>query len=346
MAFTLKQLDEIAAARESAVLDAFFSIIRSVKDSASVSAIEQALTDGDIGRVISILQIDSVTYEPLENEILQSFREGGITGARQLGQIPMFSGDIVARFNIRSLEAEAWASALSSRLVVEIVEKQRESLREVISQSLIDGRNPRETALDIVGRVKTATGRREGGFIGLTQNQTQWIYSARSELESLDRNYFTRELRNKGLDSTIEAYFNDKKAVPKPLLKSAVTDMQSNAELYRGEVIARTESINALRAGQIESFRQAFESSDILDKEVSREWQDTGNDGRTRATHSAADKQTVAGMNAPFLVGGYELMYPGDSSLGAAASETIQCRCRQRVIINFGAQARRMEGFG
>ena len=346
MAFTLKQLDDIAVARESAVLDAFFSVIRSIKDSTSISAIEQALADGDVSRAISILQIDQATYEPLENEILQSFREGGITGARQLGQIPMVSGDIVARFNVRSLKAEAWASALSSRLVVEIVEKQRESLREVVNQSLIDGRNPRETALDIVGRVKKSTGRREGGFIGLTRNQTQWIYSARSELELLDRNYFTRELRNKDLDSAIEAYFNDKKAVPKLLLKSAITDMQSNAELYRGQVIARTESINALRAGQVESFRQAFNSSDILDKEVSREWQDTGNDGRTRATHSAADKQTVAGMNAPFTVGGYELMYPGDSSLGAAASETIQCRCRQRVIINFGAQAKRMEGFG
>ena len=150
------------------MLDAFFSVIRSIKDSTSISAIEQALADGDVSRAISILQIDQATYEPLENEILQSFREGGITGARQLGQrYPMVADDIVPRFNVQ-VAGRLRRGLLRCRqdLLVEIVEKQRESLREVINQSLIDGRNPRETALDIVGRVKKSTGRREGGFIG------------------------------------------------------------------------------------------------------------------------------------------------------------------------------------
>lgn len=48
-------------------------------------------------------------------------------------------------------------------------------------------------------------------------------------------------------------------------------------------------------------------------------------DSRTRATHTAADEQTVP-INGKFNVGGAALRYPGDPSAGAP-QETINCRC-------------------
>lgn len=57
----------------------------------------------------------------------------------------------------------------------------------------------------------------------------------------------------------------------------------------------------------------------------SKRWIATGDD-RTRPTHSAASGQERK-KSEPFTVGGYSLMMPGDSSLGAPPGETINCRC-------------------
>ena len=113
--------------------------------------------------------------------------------------------------------------------------------------------------------------------------------------------------------------------------------------VYVADVIARTESINALRAGQHESLRQATEAGDVLEEDVTREWDSSG-DARTRETHARADGQKRKG-NAPFNIGGYQLRYPGDSSLGAPGEEIILCRCLERTEINFGARVARIEGF-
>ncbi|MBO6271860.1 hypothetical protein J6O48_03665 [bacterium] len=49
-------------------------------------------------------------------------------------------------------------------------------------------------------------------------------------------------------------------------------------------------------------------------------------DERVRPSHAAADGQTVP-IDQPFIVGGYQLLFPGDDSLGADIKETILCRC-------------------
>jgi HK97 family phage portal protein len=88
----------------------------------------------------------------------------------------------------------------------------------------------------------------------------------------------------------------------------------------RSTVIARTEVIAASNFGSHEAAKQ---SGLVLQKV----WLATG-DHRTRPDHAEADGQQV-GMEEPFDVGGEQLLYPGDTSLGASAKETVQCRCTQ-----------------
>jgi uncharacterized protein with gpF-like domain len=128
----------------------------------------------------------------------------------------------------------------------------------------------------------------------------------------------------------------------KAQIDAAITQMQNRTLRYRGEVISRTESINALRAGQVESIAQAIDTGEVGEGETTKEWDSSG-DARTRATHAAVDGQKRA-FDQPFSVGGSALMYPGDPS--GPAAETIQCRCIQTVEIDFGARVAKVEGFG
>lgn len=60
---------------------------------------------------------------------------------------------------------------------------------------------------------------------------------------------------------------------------------------------------------------------------LNKVWLATG-DNRTRPDHADADGQSVP-MDQPFTVGGFQMMFPGDSSMGAPAKEVCYCRCTQ-----------------
>ena len=82
---------------------------------------------------------------------------------------------------------------------------------------------------------------------------------------------------------------------------------------------ARTAVTGAQNAGRQDSYDVAVK----MGIELEKRWLATL-DSRTRHDHAAADGQTVA-ENKPFIVGGYELMYPGDSS--GPGHLIYNCRC-------------------
>lgn len=108
-----------------------------------------------------------------------------------------------------------------------------------------------------------------------------------------------------------------------------VLQEDNNFSKARARVIARTEMLGAARTGQNDSDRQ----SGLV---IGKIWRSAVQD-RTRPGHKKADGQVVA-FDKPFKVQNgkgetEELMYPGDSSLGASASNVIQCRCWYKRIL-------------
>nr|DAL87867.1 MAG TPA: portal [Caudoviricetes sp.] len=112
-----------------------------------------------------------------------------------------------------------------------------------------------------------------------------------------------------------DVVFDGKYTIPK-----AVEALQESYGFSkdRAKVISRTEMISAGRAGQ---FQGDYQSNMVIGKI----WHCTY-DSRTRHAHAEADGQTVK-FTDPFIVGGEELMFPGDTSHGASADNVIQCRC-------------------
>lgn len=91
----------------------------------------------------------------------------------------------------------------------------------------------------------------------------------------------------------------------------------------RAQTIARTEILSAARSGQF----HADEQSGIV---IGKEWF-SAHQSNTRPGHREADGQ-IRPLHYPFNVkntnGEYEeLMFPGDTSHGASASNVINCRC-------------------
>lgn len=82
--------------------------------------------------------------------------------------------------------------------------------------------------------------------------------------------------------------------------------------------IARTEIVAASNAGS----KYAMDQTGMQYYKI---WV-SARDARVRKTHASADGQKVE-ADEPFVVGGSKLLFPGDSSMGAAAKEIVNCRC-------------------
>jgi hypothetical protein len=331
---------------EKAMRAAFIDSVQGIKDQARLDDLRAAIEREDFDATILLLGIGVAAFAPVESSLASSFAVGGTVTAAAIGRVPVPNvGSVQFLFNVRDPAAERWLLEHSSNLITEIVTDQRDVIRNALSLGVFRGDNPRMTALELVGRINPATGKRTGGVIGLTSQQTEWISSARRELETLDSNYLTRQLRDSRFDGAVKRAIASGETLSQADIDRAITQMQNRALKYRADVIARTESIDALRAGQHNAIIQAVELGEVDRQDVTQRWDSTG-DARTREDHIAMDGQVV-GVNEPFTFpDGSQALYPGDTSLGAPAAQTIQCRCMAVTTIDFIGRQVRLEGFG
>lgn len=217
-------------------------------------------------------------------------------------------------------------------------------MRLVLEAGQTEGRNPRATALDIVGRLNRATGRREGGILGLNSAQTDAVIRARAELLSGDaaqmRNYLTRARRDKRFDRIVEKAIKEGRPVAKADVDRIVGRYKDRLLALRGETIARTETLAGLNAGKEEGIRQLIDAGKVQRSQVKKIWRATGDD-RTRDSHLALNG-VEAGLDEPFIspLTGAQMMFPHDTSRGAPASEVIGCRCYYELKIDYLAPFR------
>jgi len=238
----------------------------------------------------------------------------------------------VFTFNVRNPAAERWLADRSGRMISDIVSDQLTMIRNFLRVGMERGNNPRTVALDLVGRINPATGRRENGVIGLTDSQAQWVRNYEDELRSespLDA--LQRQLRDKRFDSIVKRAAESGEAIADSDIDAMVTSYTNRALRYRAENIARTEAMAALHEGQQQALAQALDAG-IDPAAVGGIWR-TAQDDRVRDSHEAMDGQRQP-YGQPFISGdGNFLRYPGDPL--APAEETINCRCWLEPDIDF-----------
>ncbi|WP_313349380.1 phage minor head protein [Paracoccus sp. (in: a-proteobacteria)] len=314
-----------------AIRNAFLEAIEQITNAAQMNRLVAAIEAGMIEEAIEALRVEQGFFSPLNEAVRTAYLDGGAIVLAGLRLKDPYHGDsFVLGFDGRHDRAERWVRDRSSNLIVEVIDDQKAMARDVIRSGLEAGQNPRTVALDIVGRVDRTTGKRQGGFIGLTSQQASWAKNAERELRSLDANYFTRTRRDKRYDATVRAAIDSGKPIAEADIRRIITRYRDRLKKYRGDNIARTEALNSIRAGQFEGFEQLVESGRVRRDQISVTWSATM-DSRTRDHHRHLNGQSVqfGGFFAP--VPGVLMQYPGDlqhsNDPKALASQTINCRC-------------------
>lgn len=263
------------------------------------------------------------------------------------------------------------AQTIVGRMITNVLADQRQAItvatQELMTRVVNTGIPAKAAALEIVGKINRATGLREGGYLGLDVPRTEqaervaamlrdpkllagywqidpvtgdkkWVggYFIKGPKGEMKPRYTTTDRR---FDATVRKAIADGKAVSEADAIKITAMHRARLLKNRADTISRTEGLNALRAGEHDGFQLLVDSGAVADSRVIREWIPTG-DSRTREDHREMAGKKIIGMSEPFLLpDGSKMMFPGDSSMGAAAKEIIACRCAQSFRLKRPSEA-------
>ena len=291
------------------IRDAFLQAVADIKRGTDLDALIAAIERNDVPAALTALKLGPEYFAPLDDAVRATFAGGGTYMLDTLPKKNPRTGlELVIRFQGRNPRAESWVTERSSTLITRITDGQRETIRDILSTAIGEGQGPRTTALDLVGRVDRATGRRSGGTVGLDWKQKEYLSNYRDKLTAEGR-------KADQIERMVEKYNNK-------LLR------------VRGERIARTETTAALNAGRDEGMQQLIDSGEVPVENIEDEWQSSGNKN-VRDSHEALDGTKVP-HGEPFVSElGSVMYYPGDTSQGALPEDVINCVCYKAMTIDW-----------
>ncbi len=327
------RFDQIIDEFEPQFRRAFLTSIYAIRDAAHFEQIVRMLENGDVAGAVRAVGIDPSQVQYLDEVRTAAFRAAGDYTA---GLIPITIDEdgfrTIFQFGVRNPEAEEWLRREAASDVVEILGDQQIAIRNFLEAGLQAGDNPRTTALDLIGRVSKETGRREGGIIGLTSTQEEWVRNYEAELRGDDpAAALERALRDKRFDRTVLNAIANDEPIPDSAISSMVTNYKNRALKYRADAIARTETIAAVHTAQDQALAQALALGAVAEDEILLTWNTAGDD-RVRASHEELDGQTIV-RGEVFVTEHGELAYPGDPD--GEPEDIINCRCYLEVSVDF-----------
>lgn len=309
------------------------------QQTAAMARLEEAIRQGNVDEAARAINLDPSSFRAFDRALSDAYETGGDEAALKVPMVTENNGSTALfRFDIRHPTAAQDLRLYSSSRITGIVDDQRVLIRNALADGIEQGRSPRRTALDLVGRISKVTGRREGGIVGLSSMQAQHVESMRLRLLSGDpkemAKVFDMGRRDKRFDAAIRAAIK----AGKPMDEATVTRLTSRYAdrllQLRGETIARTETMTAFNKGQLASMGQAISEGRVSASVVVKVWH-AFLDEKTRFTHRHLNAVEV-GINDYFITArGAQMLHPGDPNGGA--DEIVNCRCWMDTKIDFFA---------
>ena len=335
-----KTIHQLFALTIPEIQEVFLQTMQGVVDDAILDQMIVAIENNDAEALFKASGFTPAALSPILDRIQQSYKDGGLSESSLWPKrIVTPTGVVRFRFDMRNTVVEQDLKQYSSGFVTRLTNEARSNVRMVLQRGMLAGDNPRQTALNIVGKVNRSTGKREGGVIGLTVGQEGWVANTKRYLEQGDSKYFSLKLRDRRFDSVVKKAMADKRKLKPSEIDRLVTSYKVKALKYRGETIGRTETLQSINRGAAASYAQAINEGKLNRSQVTKEWDDAS-DPRTRRTHRKMGvtygKGKGIGVDDIFVSpSGSRLKQPGDTTLDADASEIVNCRCIVKYRIDW-----------
>ncbi len=313
-----KDLQILLRGIEKTIRKGFLEAINAGASKVVLRELAAKLAAGDLPGAYAVLRIDPRMFGDLDRAITEGYWASGTSVSASVGDGTPFS--------IRTPQADAWVAKQAGELITNIVEGQREIVRYVLDVGLKNGRNPEVIARDIAGRMNRVTGRREGGFIGLTKPQSRYAQRAREELADPERmaNYLTRKLRDRRFDATVRKAIEDGKPLSKTMIEKLVNRYNDRMLYARANLISHNEGLIAMEAGRREGYRQMIENGSIKAEKLRKIWHHTPRED-PRLDHMAMDEKRV-GLDDKFVFPDGVQMDRAHDPVGGA-KHNLGCEC-------------------
>lgn len=324
-----RQIDALLAQYTPRVREAFYAAIYGARANVNAADLIAALQAHDIERAVQLLRIEQGVLFPLDDAVRSAFIAGGQSVVAPRGLSGAFS------FAGRHWRAEQWAQLLGSTLIQGIQDDTLAMAQSVITAGLQEGFSPQKVQRELTGTLNRITGRREGGFLGLTAQQADSIIAGRAKLASGDpaamREYLQLKLRDRRYDAMVKRAIKDGKPVAPADLETVITAHKNKALKYRGEMIAKNETFSAQAAGRDEAYRQMMDRADVAD--VTARWQHNLSQV-PRLDHVAMDGTVISLKRGEvFQFPDVAMKHPHDPAGGAKHSVGCRCIAVYRVVL-------------
>lgn len=312
----------------------FLTAVHNIRMSITLRALTMGVGRGS-DEIIRMLRLDDESFASLLLKRGDLFQSGAVDQVRDL----MLTAPKAYRrrsytFDRNKQNAVEILRRDGAMMVREVVEGTKEAIRLVMLDGVENRRTPKQIALDLAGRLNRATGRREGGIIGLTARQAQYVMSVREKLENLDMDYFKHTKRFKASDSVVRRHMKEGKPIPKADIERLVRRYADGLLKYRAETIAATETKSAYEMGRFEGFEQMVDTLGVPSRALKLAWIALPGD-KTRDSHCHLHGRTVV-PGAPFTtIHGNRMRFPGDTAYGAGPEDRINCRCTFELKVDW-----------
>lgn len=348
-------IQRLIAKLEPALRDAFYAVMEELRNGIDQRALVAALERGDIEAAIAALNIERAAFNEYLTVKTAGYAQAGIaSGAyvqgalnRALAAIPGTpESPIQFRFDMSNPRAERWIREQAGERITGYVQEQIETARRVIGDGYAKGSGPQNIAVEISGRINRATGRREGGIIGLSDPQARYAQTVRDKLESGDlrglfvRNRETGQLRARytRMDGRDMRTIRSRLDSGKPLTQGEIDRISGRYAdrllARRAEDVARTETAQAVEAARAESYQQAMDKAGRTEDDVTKTWRHNGDEKDARPDHIAMDGVKVVGLNVPFFLPNGAVMQHSHDPAGGVENN-VNCRCDTTYEIDF-----------